>query len=193
MNNEFHKYPLILKSLGEDGLFTGYASVYNVQDNHNDIILNGAFNESLSKGNKVADVKLLWQHDVNEPIGIFTKIIEDETGLYVEGKLLNDVARAQEALALMQAGALDGLSIGFTIKDYEIDENTGTRIIFEADLWEVSLVTFPANSEARVQTVKAAKSKKKKPSNSKNNQDNDDNCEISKLDNVISTALASLK
>ncbi len=188
MKNEFHKFPLILKSLDEDGIFCGYASVYNVQDNHNDIILNGAFEACLKGGRKAADIKLLWQHNVSEPIGIFTKIVEDEIGLYVEGKLLLDVSRAGEAYSLMQAGALDGLSIGFTIKDFDINADTGTRIIFEAELWEISLVTFPANEEARVTSVAKA-SKKSRPKETIQKEIND----LERLHGSISMAISRLK
>lgn len=150
MKNTFHEFPLTLKSLDESGLFSGYASVYNIEDNHNDVIKNGAFCDSLRKHNYGRNIKLLWQHDTSEPIGLFTKMVEDDIGLYVEGKLLLNVARAREAQTLIQAGAVDGLSIGFTIKDYEINEITGVREIYLADLWEVSLVTFPANDKARI-------------------------------------------
>lgn len=181
MKNEFHKFPLILKSLEEDGIFSGYASVYNVEDNHNDIVLSGAFCNSLKKQKYGRDIKLLWQHDTSEPIGVFTKMVEDDIGLFVEGKLLLNVSRAKEAYSLMKEGALDGLSIGFTIKDSEIDEKTGNRTIIEADLWEVSLVTFPANESARITSFKTS-------SKNKNNKN-----EIAELDSAISTALSCLQ
>lgn len=184
MKNEFHKFTLVLKSIDEDGIFSGYASVYNTEDNHNDIIVSGAFCKSLRKHNYGRDIKLLWQHDTKEPIGIFTKMVEDEVGLFVEGKLLLDVERAKEAYSLMEAGALDGLSIGFTIKDFEINEDTGTRMIFEADLWEVSLVTFPANSKARITNFRTD-NKSKKKSRKKDS-------EFDELDSSISMAITCL-
>lgn len=185
MNNEFHNFPLTLKSLDEDGIFSGYASVYNIEDNHNDIIISGAFCNSLKKQKYGRDIKLLWQHDTSEPIGVFTKMVEDDIGLFVEGKLLLNVERAKEAFSLMQAGALDGLSIGFTIKDFEITPETGTRLIYEAELWEVSLVTFPANDEARVTSISKTPRKSSKITFNKN--------EIRELENSISMALNCLQ
>lgn len=185
MNNEFHKFPLILKSIDEEGVFSGYASVYNVQDNHNDIIISGAFCNSLKKQKYGRDIKLLWQHNVDEPIGVFTKMVEDDIGLYVEGRLLLNIEKAKEVYSLIEAGAVDGLSIGFTIKDFEINEDTGTRIIFEADLWEVSIVTFPANEEARVTSFKTSKRSKQKI--------NTDKDEIVTLEDSISRAFDCLQ
>ena len=157
MKNKVEKkhldYQLSIEGVNENGIFKGYASVFDVMDNHMDVVVKGAFVNALAK-NK--DIKLLWQHKVDEPIGVFTDIREDEKGLYVEGQLLLDVQRANEAYALLKSGAIDGLSIGYTVKDYEIDDETGIRILKEVDLWEISLVTFPANSHASVVTVKSA-------------------------------------
>lgn len=142
---------LELKSLDEKGYFSGYASVFNTIDKQNDIILNGAFKTSLDK---IKKIKLLWQHRADEPIGIFTKVKEDERGLFVEGKLLLNVARAKEAYSLLKEGAVDGMSIGYKVSESNIDENSGTRIIKNLELYEISLVTFPANSEATITSVK---------------------------------------
>jgi len=154
MEKKHIDYPLSLREIEEDGAFAGYASVFDIIDNHNDIIVKGAFKNSL-KSKKIEDIKLLWQHRSDEPIGVFTKIREDEKGLYVEGKLLLDVQRGQEAYTLLKSGAMDGLSIGYSVVDFEIDALTGNRILKELDLWEVSLVTFPANSAANVTSVKS--------------------------------------
>lgn len=148
------QYPLEVKSYNETGFFAGYASIYNKQDFHNDIILNGAF-KTVEKTNYNEEIKLLWQHKAVEPIGKFTKIIEDAKGLYVEGKLNLNVERAREAYSLLKTGALNGLSVGFTVKEQEYDEEQGIRYIIKAELWEISLVTFPANSEAKIKVVKA--------------------------------------
>ena len=148
------KYELNLKSLNESGFFAGYASVFNIEDNHKDIILAGAFKKSLNKKNSFSKIKLLWQHKADEPIGVFNKISEDKHGLYVEGNLLLSIQRAREAFSLMKSGALEGLSIGFIVKDSYNDKN-GTRIISEAELWEISLVTFPANNSAKVTVLKS--------------------------------------
>jgi len=155
MNKRTYEFPLELKSLEDGGYFSGYASVFNVEDNHNDIILPGAFGRSLSHKHAGRDIKLLWQHRNDEPIGLITKLVEDSHGLYVEAKLLLDVARGREAYSLLKTGAMKGLSIGFIVKKYERDAKTGSRVIYEADLWEISLVTFPANEKAQVISLKS--------------------------------------
>lgn len=144
------QYQLAVKSIKENGIFEGYASVFNVQDYTNDIIVPGAFTEAIEKNN----VKLLWQHHTDEPIGVFQTIIEDSYGLYVQGKLLLEVQRATEAYSLLKAGAIEGLSIGFVPKSYEYDEIKKVRYLHEVELWEISLVTFPANPLSQVTSVK---------------------------------------
>lgn len=145
-----------VKRLSESGAFAGYASVFHVVDGQKDVILPGAFRKTLARraSKQQAEVKLLWQHAPEEPVGVFTEIREDEVGLYVEGKLLLEVQRAREAYALLKSGALEGLSIGFRVVDYEIGAE-GVRRIKEAELLEVSLVTFPANQDAKVTSIKA--------------------------------------
>jgi HK97 family phage prohead protease len=144
---------LEIKSLDAQGRFAGYASVFDVVDNQHDVMLRGAFYKTLSCG--VSTIKLLWQHMQDEPIGVFDRVFEDARGLYVEGRLLLDVARAKEAYALLKAGALSGLSIGYSPVRYRIDAETGVRQLAEVDLWEISLVTFPANEAANVTVVKS--------------------------------------
>jgi uncharacterized protein len=145
---------LQLKSLNEQGQFSGYASIFGIVDSQNDLVLEGAFAETLEEG--AQDIKLLWQHDFNEPIGVFTAVREDARGLYVEGKLLLEVQRAREAHALLKAGAIAGLSIGYTPVKYRTDPKSGVRLLEEVALYEISLVTFPANGKATVQAVKRA-------------------------------------
>jgi len=145
---------LELKSIDAEGRFAGYASVFNVLDNQKDIILRGAFADTIH--DRVSQIKLLWQHQTGEPIGVFTAMFEDSRGLYVEGKLLLNVQRAREALVLLKSGAVTGLSIGYSPVRYTIDPDTGIRRLAEVDLWEVSLVTFPANDQAAVTVVKSA-------------------------------------
>lgn len=145
-------FALQVKSLGEDGTFAGYASVFDIVDNQKDIMMKGAFAGTLKKG--ASAIKLLWQHQQDEPIGVFEKMFEDAVGLYVEGRLLLDVQKAREAHALMKAGAVSGLSIGYSPTRYRIDAETGVRMLAEVDLFEVSLVTFPANAQSKVTVVK---------------------------------------
>ena len=99
-------------------------------------------------------VKLLFQHDPNEPIGVWLELYEDAKGLFARGRLMPEVARAREVLSLMRAGALDGLSIGFRTVKGRTDPKNGVRRLDKIDLWEISIVTFPMLPEARVSTVK---------------------------------------
>lgn len=145
---------LDVKALTPEGFFSGYASVFTVMDRGGDVVMPGAFTKSLTKY-PAGKVKLLWQHDTSEPVGVWTKLEEDGHGLKAEGQLILESARGREAHALMKAGALDGLSIGFkTIRD-EVDRKTGVRRLHEVELREVSLVTFPMNEDAVISGVKS--------------------------------------
>lgn len=147
-----------LKALSDDGTFEGYASVFDVEDDMRDVVAAGAFKKSLAAHRKAGRMPaLLWQHDRAEPIGGWLDVREDATGLYVKGRLfIADIPRARQAHALLKGGGLSGLSIGFRTVQAEIDENTGIRKLIEIDLFEVSLVTFPALESARVHSVKTA-------------------------------------
>ena len=145
-------YTLEIKSMQADGTFAGYASVFHMVDSQRDIVRPGAFAESLKK--RKHPLQLLWQHQWESPIGVIAQIFEDKHGLYVEGKLLLDVARAREAYVLLKAGAIRGLSIGFTVQKAKRNIDAGTRELLAVDLWEVSLVTLPANEAAQVTVVK---------------------------------------
>ncbi|MGN7291825.1 HK97 family phage prohead protease [Rhizobium sp. SAFR-030] len=147
---------LELRGLAGDGSFAGYASVFGEVDLGKDTIERGAFGNSLVERG-AAGVRMLYQHDPNEPIGAWTTIREDGRGLYVEGQLAGGVARAREVHALLKSGALDGLSIGFRTVKARNDARTGVRRILEADLWEISIVTFPMLPSARVSDVKHAR------------------------------------
>ena len=128
----------------------GYASVYGRRDSGGDTVMPGAYATSLKR--LAADgrrAKMLWQHDPGQPIGVWDEVREDERGLWVRGRLLAEVARGREAVALVAAGAIDGLSIGYRTVKAERDGHGGRRLV-ELDLWEVSLVTFPMQAEARV-------------------------------------------
>lgn len=144
--------PLRLKSVSEEGEFEGYGSVFGVKDSYDDIVMPGAFVESL-KARKPA---MLWQHDSREPIGVYTEVKEDDTGLYVKGRLMIESdPLAVRAHGLLKADALNGLSIGFRLNNYEYDSNLEAFKLTDIELYEVSLVTFPANEEARVSNVKS--------------------------------------
>lgn len=139
----------------QKGTFEGYASVFNVRDDGGDIVVPGAFAQSLadhkSQGTSPA---LLWQHDDHEPIGVWEEMEEDDSGLRVKGRLLvDDDPVARRAYAHLKAKSVSGLSIGFIVRDREYEEDT--RLIKNVDLWETSIVTFPMNRSARVDAVKA--------------------------------------
>lgn len=147
---------LSLSRLSGDGVFSGYASLFGEVDLAKDRIERGAFTASLA-ARGAGGVRMLYQHDPAEPIGAWKIIREDARGLYVEGALSPGVARAREVHALMKTGALDGLSIGFRTVRARRDATSGVRRILEADLWEISVVTFPMLPSARVSNVKNAR------------------------------------
>jgi HK97 family phage prohead protease len=128
----------------------GYASLFGKRDQGGDVVQTGAYAASLASlaagGRRV---KMLWQHDPAQPIGVWDEVREDATGLWVKGRILSEVERGREAAALLAAGAIDGLSIGYRTKRAERD-GKGQRLLSELELWEVSLVTFPMLPEARV-------------------------------------------
>ncbi|WP_432449807.1 HK97 family phage prohead protease [Aliiroseovarius marinus] len=128
----------------------GYASYFEQVDNGGDVVAPGAYAVSLADLRaKGRGVKMLWQHDPAQPIGIWDEVREDKKGLYVKGRILTDVEKGREAAALIEAGAIDGLSIGYRTKK-STKTQTGQRRLTELELWEVSLVTFPMLPTARV-------------------------------------------
>jgi hypothetical protein len=146
--------PLDFKAVAADGAFEGYASLFDKEDLGHDIIAPGAFRDSLALRGP-AGIKMLFQHNPSEPIGVWDIVREDARGLWVRGRLMREVARAREVLALMRAGAIDGLSIGFRAVKGRRDPRTGVRRLDKVDLWEISVVTFPLLPEARVAQVKS--------------------------------------
>ena len=147
--------PIEIKAVNEDGLFSGYASVFEEIDSYRDIVKRGAFEKTLAESeSKGRAVPILWQHDAAKPIGVYTELKEDEHGLYVEGQLNMDVQQAREALSLLRQKALSGISIGYNSVRYDTDVKSGVRRLYELKLYEASLVTFPACDGARVTDVK---------------------------------------
>jgi len=139
-----------LTETGERGRIKGYASRFGEPDQSGDLVMPGAFTTSLERlRNSGRTVKLLWQHDPAQPIGIWNKVLENDTGLWVTGEVLTDLEKGREAAILMKAGAIDGLSIGYRVIRAEPNRETGGRLLHEIDLWEVSLVTFPMLPTAR--------------------------------------------
>ncbi|GFE66711.1 HK97 family phage prohead protease [Litoreibacter roseus] len=136
--------------LGSDATISGYASLFGAEDQGGDIVQRGAYAKSLDTLKMQGiSVKLLWQHDPATPIGVWDDVYEDERGLFVKGRLLTETQKGREAAALIEAGAIDGLSIGYRTVKADRDAN-GRRQLAELELWEVSLVTFPMLQQARV-------------------------------------------
>ena len=138
------------------GMFSGYASIFGNKDLGNDVVVQGAFQKSIrAKGAR--KIKMLFQHDTKEPIGVYTKVREDAQGLYVEGKLAMQTQKGREVYELMKMGAIDGLSVGYRVdaKGYSYDDRGKKRYLKQVDLMEISAVTFPMNPKARVNAVKA--------------------------------------
>jgi len=142
-----------LSDVEADGSFRGYASLFGETDLNRDLVMPGAFRESIAKRG-AGGVRMLFQHDPAAPIGVWQEIREDARGLFVRGQLMTEVAKGREVLALMRAGAIDGLSIGFRTVRGRTDAKSGVRQLLEIDLWEVSVVTFPMLQSARVSGVK---------------------------------------
>jgi uncharacterized protein len=145
-----------LAKVTTDGVFEGYASLFNVIDLGRDEVKAGAFRECLTRKSPNS-IKLLWQHDPANPLGVWQEIVEDHRGLRVRGKLDLNVAKAREVHALMTSGAIDGLSIGFKTERARHDKQTGVRLLEKLDLWEISVVTFPMLPGARISAVKGVK------------------------------------
>jgi HK97 family phage prohead protease len=138
-----------------DGTVEGYASVFGEIDHARDMVMRGAFAQSLATRG-IRRVPMLFQHDPSEPVGIWMELREDHRGLFARGRLIPEVRRGRELLSLLRAGAIDGLSIGFRTAKARIDPRTRIRRLYAVDLWEISIVTFPMLTGARVQNVKRA-------------------------------------
>lgn len=149
---------LEIKALDEAaGTFTGYGSVFGNRDSYGDIVLPGAFKRSLAEHRRnKSRPKLLWQHNRDHPIGSWIDLVEDDTGLLVTGRLNMDVQRGREAYALIKAGDVDGLSIGYRVVKGQVDEAQDAFMLKELDLMEISIVSMPANGLATVGSVKSA-------------------------------------
>nr|WP_304363680.1 HK97 family phage prohead protease [Jiella sp. LLJ827] len=150
---------LEIKALDKTGEFEGYGSTFGGEpDAYGDVIAPGAYSESLEEHKSKGTMpKLFWQHNPDEPIGKWLDANEDDHGLLMHGRLNMDVQRGREAYALLKAGDIDGLSIGYRIKSYSVDTESGIWTLEKLDLREVSVVSLGANENAVVQSVKAAK------------------------------------
>ncbi|MBY0427972.1 MAG: HK97 family phage prohead protease [Alphaproteobacteria bacterium] len=156
MQAKYLTTPFQVKEMNTNGMIAGYASVFDEVDAQSDVVARGAFSKSLEKYRQSkSSPAMLWMHDTAEPIGVWTKLKEDMHGLYVEGQLAIKTQDGADAYELLKMGAITGLSIGYNTIKSTRDSKTKIRTLTEVELFEVSLVTFPANVLARVQTVKA--------------------------------------
>jgi len=147
-----HKFARFDEGLVVEGgtEISGYASLFGRVDQGGDLVARGAYGASLAAAEAAGRrIKMLWQHDPGQPIGVWDELREDARGLWVKGRLLDSVARGREAAALIEAGAIDGLSIGYRTQR-AAKNDAGHRVLQTLDLWEVSLVTFPMLPTARI-------------------------------------------
>ncbi|MBD1229784.1 HK97 family phage prohead protease [Acinetobacter seifertii] len=145
------------QTVQEDGFFSGYLAVFNNIDSHGDVIRKGAFLKTIEEWNSKGKYPaIFWNHDPDEPIGVFTLMREDEKGLYVEGRLLiSDIVRAKSTYALMKVKAIDGMSIGYITIQATQDPQTMIRELLELELVEGSIVAFPSNPNSLISSVKS--------------------------------------
>jgi HK97 family phage prohead protease len=141
--------------IDDDGTVEGYASLFGEIDAARDMVMPGAFARTL-KTRGIRRVPMLFQHDPAEPVGVWLELVEDFRGLRARGRLIPEVARGRELLALLRAGAVDGLSIGFRTVKGRVDPASRVRRIIDLDLWEISIVTFPLLAGARVRAAKGS-------------------------------------
>lgn len=147
-------FALQVKDLSEEGTFEGYGSIFGNLDSYGEKVMPGAFAESLARHKREGTKPLmLWQHNPDQPIGVWEDLVEDGKGLRGIGRLLKGVLRAEEALIMLRAGALQGLSIGY--REQEIEPDGNNRLLKKLDLLEISIVSFPANRRARVEAIKS--------------------------------------
>jgi HK97 family phage prohead protease len=147
-------------TIDADGTVEGYASLFGEIDQARDMVMRGAFADTLALRG-IRRIPMLFQHDPAEPVGIWLELREDFRGLFARGRLIPEVARGRELISLLREGAIDGLSIGFRASKARIDPKTRIRRLHAVDLWEISIVTFPLLAGARVRAVKHAASKAK--------------------------------
>lgn len=141
-----------LKADDETRTVEGFASVFDTVDSYKDIVVPGAFTRTLKENGRPA---MLWQHDTRQVIGTWDELEETPKGLRVKGTIL-DTTLGTDVYKIVRAKAVTGMSIGYGTKKYEIDEKKGVRRLLDVDLFEVSLVTFPANDKAQITRVKSA-------------------------------------
>ena len=165
-NVKLFDVPFDIKEVTDDGIIEGFGAAFGgPPDSYGDIILEGAFKETIAKGGRNGTgFPMLWQHNYNEPIGIWTELIEKSKGLKVRGEVIKEVQKGKEAHALAKKKVITGLSIGWDyLRDIdgkvaegavEWDDDRNIRFLKRLELWEISPVTFPANTRAQITKVK---------------------------------------
>lgn len=147
-------FALHVKDVSEDGTFAGYGSIFNNADSYGEKVMPGAFANSLAKHQRSGTKPLmLWQHNPSEPIGVWEDLAEDGKGLKGTGRFVMETAKGREVHALLKAGAIRGLSIGY--REVKTEPDGQYRLLKELDLMEISVVSFPANARATVTAVKS--------------------------------------
>jgi HK97 family phage prohead protease len=158
MNQKHFTSTLQIKAMDDTGMFEGYASVFGVQDSDGDVIMKGAFKNTIVKSKETGRMpKMLLQHDIRNLVGKYTDIQEDENGLFVKGRIIMETQQGRETFALLKEGILDAMSVGFNIPPGGAFGMNHGLMIEEVDLMEISLVTFGANPEAMITSVKSIK------------------------------------
>lgn len=146
----------VTKALSEDGEFEGYASAFDIEDHGGDTVRKGAFKNGIAKAaREKRKIKMLFNHDRYQPIGVFKEAYEDDKGLFVRGKLTLGVQKADETRLLMLDEAIDSMSIGGYVVKEKIDHKTFKRDLVEIELREISPVVFPMLDAARIVSVKS--------------------------------------
>lgn len=155
MNVEYITVPLEVKAL-ESGQFEGYGSTFGNVDLGGDVVMKGAFEETLANWRKEGDwPQMFWMHRPDQIPGKWLDMHEDSKGLKVKGELLPTTV-GNDVKILMKAGAVKALSIGFSIDDRgDFEFRDGVRMLHRINLWETSPVSMPMNPKARINSVKA--------------------------------------
>lgn len=150
------RHAKLLDSSAVAGTFAGYAATFGPQaDRQNDVISPHAFDATLAAWSaRGFGLPLLWMHDQSQPIGAITAAAVDDVGLSVTGRLAIDTEAGQRAYALAQTGGLS-MSVAFIARPSDVRSVGGVQVIDVLDLIEVSLVSVPANVDARLSGVKA--------------------------------------
>lgn len=150
---EYKSFKFELESADESGEFSGYAAVFGNKDSGGDIIEKGAFSKTIRED--FDRIKILSQHtDCELPIGKPLELREDDKGLFIRGKI-SDTAKGRDIQTLMKDGVLNELSIGYDAVEFDYDNEQGVRRLKEIKLWEVSIVTWAMNDQAKIDEVKS--------------------------------------